>query len=496
MQFLQTLEVWFVVGSQHLYGCETLKQVKSNACQIVEYLNQQNPFLQIKLQELATTPEEIGQLCQQANYQENCVGVIAWMHTFSPAKMWIAGISQLNKPLLQFHTQFNQHIPWQSIDMDYMNLHQTAHGDREFGFLVSRLRKARTIVVGHWQSQNVQQKLDKWMRVCAAIYDQKQLKIARFGDNMRQVAVTEGDKVEAQIKFGFSVNGYGVYQLADEINQVSVEAVEQLVKEYEHCYQLVDELKENGEKRTALLESAKIELGLRSFLSKGGFNAFTDTFENLNGLSQLPGLAVQRLMAEGYGFGAEGDWKTAALVRAIKVMSAGLTQGSSFMEDYTYNLDQDNELVLGAHMLEICPSISHDKPLLAIKPLSIGGKSDPTRLIFSAKQGKAINATLVDMGGRFRMIVADVESVEKPQAMPNLPVGHAFWKLKPNFDIGTQAWILAGGAHHSVFSLDIDAEMLSMFAEHFDIEFIHINDKTELATLKNELRWNELAYRK
>lgn len=495
MQFLKNLEVWFVVGSQHLYGEAALKQVQANAEQISQYLNQQNPFIQIKLKNVATSPEEILSICQQANNTDNCVGVVAWMHTFSPAKMWIAGLSQLTKPLAQFHTQFNQNIPWQHIDMDYMNLHQTAHGDREFGFLISRLRKARTIIVGHWQDKKVLRKLDRWQRVCAAIYDQKHLKIARFGDNMREVAVTEGDKVEAQIKFGYSVNGYGVYQLVEKVNQVSEQAIQQLVAEYERQYDLVDVLKDNGEKRQSLLDCARIELGLKAFLEQGGFGAFTDTFENLNGLKQLPGLPVQRLMQQGYGFGAEGDWKTAALVRAVKVMSYGLPQGCSFMEDYTYDLNDEDELVLGAHMLEICPSIAQEKPVLDIKPLGIGGKEDPPRLIFSAKAGTAINATVVDMGNRFRMIVADLESVEKPHNMPNLPVGHAFWKLKPNFDVGTQAWILAGGAHHSVFSLDIDAEMLQMFAEYLDIEFIHINEKTELAALKNELRWNDVAYK-
>ncbi|VEG72288.1 L-arabinose isomerase [[Pasteurella] aerogenes] len=495
MEFIKKLEVWFMVGSQHLYGEEALKQVQQHAQQVTQYLNQQCPFVQIKLKELATTPDDILRLCQAANNTDACIGVMAWMHTFSPAKMWIAGLSQLTKPLLQFHTQFYPTIPWNEIDMNYMNLHQTAHGDREFGFITARLRKPKTVLVGHWQSAEVKQKLDRWMRVITAIYDQKHLKIARFGDNMREVAVTEGDKVEAQIKFGYSVNGYGVYQLVECINQVSEQDAQQLVAEYEQCYQLVDCLKENGEKRTALLDSAKIELGLKTFLEKGGFHAFTDTFENLNGLKQLPGLAVQRLMQQGYGFGAEGDWKTAALVRALKVMSYGLTKGTSFMEDYTYNLDKQNELVLGAHMLEVCPSIAEDKPLLDIQPLGIGGKADPTRLIFSAKAGDAINTTIVDMGNRFRMIVADLEAVEKPQAMPKLPVGHAFWKLKPNFDIGTQAWVLAGGAHHSVFSLDIDAEMLQMFAEYLDIEFIHIHAETKLTDFKNQLHWNEMAYK-
>ncbi|WP_373101274.1 MULTISPECIES: L-arabinose isomerase [Pasteurellaceae] len=494
MEFIKQLEVWFIVGSQHLYGEQALRQVNRHAEQITAYLNRQQPFIQIKLKAPATCAEDILALCQAANNTDRCVGIIAWMHTFSPAKMWIAGLSQLSKPLLQFHTQFNRNIPWNDIDMDYMNLHQTAHGDREFGFLAARLRKPRTIVVGHWQAAAVRQKLDRWMRVIAAIYDQKHLKVARFGDNMREVAVTEGDKVAAQITFGYSVNGYGVYQLANAVNQVKEEDIAALVKEYEADYQLVDSLQKNGAKRTALLDSARIELGLKAFLQQGGFNAFTDTFENLNGLKQLPGLPVQRLMAQGYGFGAEGDWKTAALVRALKVMSDGLGQGTSFMEDYTYDLDDNNEVVLGAHMLEVCPSIARDKPVLDIKPLGIGGKDDPPRLIFSAKAGPAINATIVDMGNRFRLIVADLDAIEKPQEMPHLPVGHAFWQLQPNFDVGTQAWILAGGAHHSVFSLAIDADMLQTFADYFGIEFIHINRRTTLAELKNQLRWNDAAY--
>lgn len=495
MDFIKNLEVWFLVGSQHLYGEQALKQVQANAEQIATYLNQQNPFIHLVLKPVASTPEAILRLCQQANNEQNCAGVMVWLHTFSPAKMWIAGLSQLNKPLLQFHTQFNAEIPWQQIDMDYMNLHQTAHGDREFGFLVSRLRKPRTILVGHWQDTKVQQKLDRWLRVCAAIWDQQQLKIARFGDNMREVAVTEGDKVEAQIRFGYSVNGYGIYQLVEAMEQVSTQEIEALLQVYESEYQLNDSLQASGENRAALYECAKMELGLKAFLEQGGFKAFTDTFENLHGLNQLPSLPVQRLMQQGYGFGAEGDWKTAALVRAVKVMSVGLPKGCSFMEDYTYHLTPDNALVLGAHMLEICPSIAQDKPRLAIYPLGIGGKSAPPRLIFSSKTGKATNTTIVDMGNRFRMIVADLEAVKKSQAMPNLPVGHAFWQLKPNFDIGTQAWILAGGAHHSVFSLDVDADMLRMFAEQFGIEFIHIHEKTELAQLKNELRWNELSFK-
>ncbi|MDH2999784.1 L-arabinose isomerase [Chelonobacter oris] len=497
MEFIKKLEVWFVVGSQHLYGEKALQQVEQNAKEITKYLNSKNLFVNIKLKPVSITSEDILALCRAANNQENCVGLIAWMHTFSPAKMWIGGLSQLTKPLLQFHTQFNKNIPWNEIDMDYMNLHQTAHGDREFGFLGARLRLPRTIVVGHWQQTECYQKIDRWMRVITAIYDQQNLKIARFGDNMRHVAVTEGDKVEAQIKFGYSVDGFGVYQLVDEINSIDNDKITQLVQEYKKIYQLADSLTQEGEARTQLIEGARIELGLKAFLDKGGFKAFTDTFENLHGMNQLPGLAVQRLMEQGYGFGGEGDWKTAALVRAVKVMGFGLNNGSSFMEDYTYDLDEDNEVVLGAHMLEVCPSIANSKQNihLDVKPLSIGGKADPVRLIFDSKAGSAINATIVDVGERFRMIVADLESVNTPHNMPNLPVGHVFWKLKPNFDIGTQAWILAGGAHHSAFSLDIDADMLRTFAEFFEIEFIHINENTKISELKNELLWNEAAYK-
>lgn len=495
MEFIKQLEVWFIVGSQDLYGEETLKQAYQNAQKITKYLNQQDLFIKIKLKPVLTNSDDILSLCQLANNEDHCVGIIAWMHTFSPAKMWISGLTRLNKPLLQFHTQFNQFIPWQEIDMDYMNLHQTAHGDREFGFLLSRLRKMRTVVVGHWKNSRIMEKINRWQRVLAAIYDQKHLKIARLGDNMRQVAVTEGDKVEAEIKFGYSVNGYGVYELVEYINKVTDEEAVLLVQEYQQKYQLVNSLQKNGKQHGALFDTAKIELGLTKFLYDKGFKAFTDTFENLNGLKQLPGLPVQRLMEKGYGFGGEGDWKIAALVRAIKVMGYGLSKGSSFMEDYTYHLTDNNELVLGAHMLEVCPSIAQEKPVLDIHPLGIGKKDDPPRLIFTAKKGKAINATIVDMGNRFRMVVADLECVDKPELMPNLPVGHAFWTLTPNFEVGTQAWILAGGAHHSAFSLDVDADMLRMFAEYFDIEFIHINHSTKLTDLKNELRWNDIAYR-
>lgn len=495
MEFIKSLEAWFIVGSQHLYGIEALKRVEEDAAGLVDSLNRQNLFIKIKIQPVATTPEEIFALCKAAENQDNCIGVIAWMHTFSPAKMWIAGLRHLSKPLVQFHTQFNRHIPWSEIDMDYMNLHQTAHGDREFGFMLSRLRLPRTIIVGHCQDKAVKQKFDRWMRVAAAIYDQKHLKLVRFGDNMREVAVTEGDKVEAQVTFGYSVNAYGVYELAESVNAVSEAEVCKLLAEYDRLYHLEDNLKEGGERRQSLKDAARIEIGLKNILDQGGFKAFTDNFQNLNGIKQLPGIAVQRLMAEGYGFGGEGDWKTAALVRAVKVMGYGLSKGSSFMEDYTYDLDAENQVVLGAHMLEVCPSIADAQPRVAVRPLGIGGKEDPVRLIFSAKTGRAVNATIVDLGNRFRMVVADLDAIEPPQSMPKLPVGHAFWKLRPNFDVGTQAWILAGGAHHIAFSLDVDAEMLRIFAEYFGIEFIHINDKTELARLKNELRWNDAAYR-
>ncbi|MDR3411932.1 MAG: L-arabinose isomerase [Formivibrio sp.] len=496
MEFFKQLEVWFVVGSQHLYGPKTLQQVAENSRIVVEGLNTDGKFpVKVVLKPTVKTPDEILALCREANHSENCIGLITWMHTFSPAKMWIGGLSVLEKPFMQFHTQFNAKIPWDSMDMDFMNLNQTAHGGREFGFIGARMRKQYTVVVGHWQDQLALKKIDRWIRVAAAIYDSKHMKVARFGDNMREVAVTEGDKVTAQIKFGYSVNGYAMGDLVNSIEAVSDADLAQLIEEYEATYQLSDAVKQGGAKRQHLLDAARIELGIKNFLVKGGFGAFTTTFENLYGLSQLPGLAVQRLMQQGFGFGAEGDWKTAALLRTIKVMSHGLPGGTSFMEDYTYDFTPGNELVIGAHMLEVCPSIAQEaKPVLDVQPLSIGKKDDPARLLFSAKPGPALNASLIDMGDRFRLIVNEVEVIEQPHPLPKLPVARAVWKALPNLDVAAEAWILAGGAHHTVYSQAITSEHLRILAEIFGIEFLLIDGKTDIPTFKNEINWNELAF--
>jgi L-arabinose isomerase len=499
MELFKTQEVWFVVGSQHLYGNKTLSEVESHARQIVDGLNREGNFpVKIVLQPLATRPEEIQAICSNASHAENCIGIMAWMHTFSPAKMWIGGLTRLDKPLMAFHTQFGAEIPWSSIDMAFMNLNQTAHGGREFGFIGARLRLPRTIVVGHWQNQEVRRKVDRWMHIAAALHDSRHMKVARFGDNMREVAVTEGDKVEAQIRFGYSVNGYALGDLVRSVDRVSEAELALLIEEYEASYRLAPSVQLKGAKREQLLDAARIEIGIRNFLVQGGFSAFTTTFENLYGLKQLPGLAVQRLMQQGYGFGAEGDWKTAALLRSVKVMAAGKPGGTSFMEDYTYHFDPANELVLGAHMLEVCPSIAKDKPLLDVLPLSIGGKDDPARLIFSAQPGPALNASLIDMGNRFRLLVNEVETVDAPHDLPELPVARAMWKPKPNLATAAEAWILAGGAHHTVYSQAVDSSDLRTFAEMLGIEFLVIGANTDIPALKNEINWNEVyfAYRK
>ena len=496
MEFFKKLEVWFVVGSQHLYGPKTLQQVADNARVVVDGLNAAGHFpVKLVLKPTVKTPDEILAICREANHSENCIGLITWQHTFSPAKMWIGGLSVLEKPYMQFHTQFNAQIPWETMDMDFMNLNQTAHGGREFGFIGARMRQQYTVVVGHWQDAGAQRKIDRWIRVAAAIYDSRRMKVARFGDNMREVAVTEGNKVSAQIKFGYSVNGYAMGDLVKSVDAVSDADVKALVAEYEATYQLSDAVKEGGNKRQQLADAAKIELGIKNFLVQGGFSAFTTTFENLYGLTQLPGLAVQRLMQQGFGFGAEGDWKTAALLRTAKVMSYGLPGGNSFMEDYTYDFTPGNELVIGAHMLEVCPSIAREsKPLLDVQPLSIGKKDDPARLLFSTKPGPALNASLIDMGDRFRLVVNAVEVVEQPHPLPKLPVARAVWKALPSLEVAAEAWILAGAAHHSVFSQAITPEHLRIMAEIFGIEFLLIDGKTEIPAFKNEINWNDLAY--
>lgn len=488
-------EIWFVTGSQHLYGPETLQQVAKNSQTIVGGLNSSGALpIKIIFKPILTTPEAIHTLSLEANMDSKCIGMIMWMHTFSPAKMWIAGLKALQKPFVHFHTQFNRDIPWGTIDMDFMNLNQSAHGDREFGYICSRMKKKRKVVVGYWNDPSVHQQVNIWMRVAAAWNDSQRMKIARFGDNMRSVAVTEGDKVEAQIRFGYSVNGYGVGDLVKYVNSVSESDINNLLQEYNDKYSLASSAKKGGEKHQNLRDGAAIEIGLRKYLRDGGFTAFTTTFEDLNGLKQLPGLAVQRLMAEGYGFGAEGDWKTAGLLRSMKVMSSGLKGGTSFMEDYTYHLNPSGKKVLGAHMLEICESIAKGKPKLEIHPLGIGGKEDPPRLVFDVSSGEAINASIIDMGSRFRLVINEVKVISPDKPLPKLPVARAVWQPKPNFETAAGAWILAGGAHHTGFSLSLTSQFMIDFAEIVDIECLVINDTTTLSSFKKELQWNESVY--
>ncbi|MEM6845119.1 MAG: L-arabinose isomerase [Bacteroidota bacterium] len=492
---LRELEVWLVTGSQHLYGDETLRQVAEHSQQIALALDASEAIpVQVFFKPIVTTPDEIYHLCQQANAAPNCIGIIAWMHTFSPAKMWIGGLKIFQKPLLHLHTQFNRDIPWDSIDMDFMNLNQSAHGGREFGFMVSRLRLNRKVVVGFWQDEAVQQRLSVWMRTAAAWHDTQRAKIARIGDNMREVAVTEGDKVSAQIQFGYSVNGYGVGEVVSYVNQVSDAEVESLVKEYAEQYELASTLTQDGTQRSSLIDTARIELGLKAFLEEGGFVGYTDTFENLHGLKQLPGIATQRLMAAGYGFGAEGDWKTAALVRAAKVMASGLEGGNSFMEDYTYHFRPDNQSVLGSHMLEICPSIAENVPSCEVHPLGIGGKEDPVRLVFNVAPGPALNASIIDMGNRFRLLVNEVEAIRPEADLPNLPVARVLWKPLPDLSTAASAWIYAGGAHHTVYSQNLTAEHWEDYAAMANVEYLLINQQTQLSEFKKELRFNEVYY--
>ncbi len=491
---LSSLEAWLVTGSQHLYGPEALQEVEEHSNTIARGLGG-SPQIPIKIvsKPVMTGSESIQKLCLEANSASNCVGLITWMHTFSPARMWIAGLKSLAKPLLHLHTQFNQELPWSTIDMDFMNLNQSAHGDREFGFIGARMRLKRKIVVGFWQDPEVHEEIGAWSRAACAWHDAQQLRVARFGDNMRNVAVTEGNKVNAGIQLGYTVNGYGVGDLVDTVRQVEDSHVQQLVAEYDDSYVLAAPLRAGGEQHQALREAARVELGLRSFLCETGSQAFTDTFEDLHGLAQLPGIAVQRLMADGYGFGAEGDWKTAALVRAMKVMNHGLPGGTSFMEDYTYHFRNGGQ-VLGAHMLEVCPSLADKKPSAEIHPLSIGGKPDPVRLVFTAASGAAINACIVDLGSRFRLIANQVNVVPPEHALPKLPVARAVWVPEPNLKVAATAWISAGGSHHTVLSRALTAEHLENFAEMTDLEFLLIDRTTQVAAFNRQLRWNDMYY--
>jgi L-arabinose isomerase len=492
---LKQYEVWFVTGSQHLYGPKTLETVAIHSGEIAVFLGASDHVpVQVVFKPVLTTPDAIRELCLEANSTKNCVGLITWMHTFSPAKMWIAGLSLLKKPFLHLHTQYGREIPWSTIDMDFMNLTQSAHGDREFGFIGSRMRLNRKVVVGHWQDDEVQREIGVWVRAACAWADAQGAKIARFGDNMRDVAVTEGDKVEAQIRLGYDVYGYGVGDLVKLVNAAGDAEVDQLVQQYMDEYDVLPALQPDGERNASLRAGARIEIGLRNFLTAGNFKAFTTTFEDLHGLEQLPGLAVQRLMRDGYGFGAEGDWKTSALVRAMKVMNVGLQGGVSFMEDYTYHFGASGDKVLGAHMLEICESIASGKPRLEIHPLSIGGKADPVRLIFDAQTGPAVCASLMDMGQRFRLLVNQVDVLPTDEPLPNLPVARALWLPRPDLKTAAASWIYAGGAHHTGFSYSLTPEHLRDFAEMANIEYLLINEDTRTDDFKKELRWNDLYY--
>jgi len=491
MDIYNQSEIWFVTGSQHLYGDKTLKKVKEDSEIVARYIDDSGLIpVRLVFKPVMTSEPDITRLCSVANNDDKCVGLILWMHTFSPAKMWINGLKSLSKPLLHFHTQFNRDIPWDTIDMDFMNLNQSAHGGREFGFAGSRLRMERKVVTGHWKDADCIEEIAVWIRAALAYADTKKLRIARFGDNMRDVAVTEGDKVSAQIQMNYSVHGFGVGELVNECNEIAGKDIQDLIEEYSQSY-IVDD--KEILKSDFLKDAARIELGLRRFLERGMFNAFTTTFEDLHGLPQLPGLGVQRLMLDGYGFGAEGDWKTAALVRSMKVMAYGLEGGTSFMEDYTYHLEPDNEAVLGAHMLEICPSISRQKPKLEVHPLAIGGKEDPARLVFKAGPGDGINASLIDLGNRFRLLLNPVKIVECPE-MPKLPVASVLWMPAPSLRMAATAWIISGGAHHTGFSTAIDKRHLYDYASMLGVEMVAIDENTTVEKLKNELRWNELYF--
>ena len=492
---LNEFEVWFVTGSQDLYGEDTLKKVAEHSKEMAQQMTGSEKLpVKVIFKPVVTSPDAITRLCREANNDQNCIGLITWMHTFSPAKMWIAGLNALQKPFVHLHTQYNRDLPWADIDMDFMNLNQSAHGDREFGFIGSRMRLSRKVIVGFWQDDDVLSSLATWMRAACAWHDAQGARVARFGDNMREVAVTEGDKVEAQIQLGYSVNGYGIGDLVSFVEGISEKEIDRLVAEYDESYTVAESLRQGGSQRQALREAARIELGMRAFLQDGKFKAFTTTFEDLHGLKQLPGLAVQRLMAEGYGFGAEGDWKTAALVRAMKVMGSGLPGGTSFMEDYTYDFDEKRPQVLGAHMLEVCASIAAGKPALEIHPLSIGGKADPARLVFNVGAGPAVNATLIDLGNRFRMIVNEVDVVQPEKPLSKLPVASAVWIPRPNLKVAAAGWILAGGAHHTGFSQSVTSRHLEDFAEMAGLEFLVINQSTDLVNFKHELKWNDMYY--
>jgi L-arabinose isomerase len=492
---METKELWFVTGSQHLYGPEAIEQVAQNSADIVAGLDGA-PAIPVKVvaKPVLTTPDEIRKVLLEANADDSCIGVVAWMHTFSPSKMWISGLGVLQKPLLHLHTQHNRDLPWADIDMDFMNLNQAAHGDREFGYMLTRMRHRRKTVVGHWADAQVQERVGNWARAALGWNEAQNLKLIRFGDNMRYVGVTEGDKTEAQIRLGVEVNTYGVNELVERVASIEDKAVDDLVKVYEADYDVVPELRVGGDRHESLRDAARIELALRSVLEEHGAKAFTDTFEDLGALKQLPGIAVQRLMADGYGFGGEGDWKTSILVRLMKVMATGLEGGTSFMEDYTYNLGAESPQILGAHMLEVCPTIASDKPKAEIHPLGIGGKEDPVRLVFTAPPGAAICVGMMDLGTRLRLVANEVNTVEPDEDLPNLPVARAVWEPLPDLQTSAESWLTAGGPHHTSFTQAFGREVLEDFAEIAGIELVVIGEGTNAREFKQELRWNQVYH--
>jgi len=492
---LATAEVWFLTGSQGLYGEDVIRQVEQHSRDIAKQLDAADAVAtRIIWKPVLTDADAIRRLALEANSDDACVGIIAWMHTFSPAKMWISGLDALRKPLLHLHTQANVDLPWGEIDMDFMNLNQAAHGDREFGYIQTRLGLVRKTVTGHVSDPSVSERVGTWARATAATTALRTMKLARFGDNMRNVAVTEGDKIEAELRFGVSVNTYGVNELVESVDTVLDADIDSLVAQYDDLYAVSPELRFGGDRRESLRYGARIELGLRSFLTEGGFTAFTTNFEDLGGLRQLPGLAVQRVMADGYGFGAEGDWKTSVMLRTLKVMAEGLPGGTSFMEDYTYNLAPGKERILGAHMLEVCPSIAAGTPTLEIHPLGIGDREDPVRLVFDASPGHAVVLGIADMGARFRLVANEVEVVEPDHPLPNLPVARAVWKPAPNLRTSTESWLTAGGPHHTVLSTALNAEHLWDFAEMTRTELVMIDADTRPRQFLQELRWNQAYY--
>lgn len=498
MKDLNTYEFWFLTGSQDLYGKETLKQVAEHSKQIVEDFNNAAssggalPY-KIVWKPTLIDSESIWKTIQAANSDTKCAGIICWMHTFSPAKMWIRGLSVLAKPMLEMNTQFNEKIPYATMNMDFMNLNQSAHGDREFGYITARMNIKRKVIAGHWSHKSTRQRMSVWMRSAVAASESKSMVIARFGDNMRDVAVTCGDKVDAMITLGWSVPYYGIGDLVAYMKKVKSQEIDDLMEEYEKKYTIVwGSDKENT--KAHIREQAKIELALRRFLKETGATAFTTNFQDLWGMKQLPGLACQRLMEDGYGFSGEGDWKTAGMVRLFKIMDAGLTgngKGSTFMEDYTYNLEPGNMMNLGAHMLEVCPTVADSKPTIEVHPLGIGGKEDPARMVFTGKAGKSMVASIVDMGNRLRIVANDLETVTPPANFEKLPVARVLWKPLPDFITSSEAWILAGGGHHTAYSNIVDIEYLRDFAEMTGIELVSIGQGTAIPAFRNELRWND-----